>query len=107
MLHVRTNAYIKNMEDDLQFCAMLSITLTLFSGLLLKAQQSAEDEDTDGYETGLMVFMLVGINIGVVILCLYQVFLTFRKGPPASQTKLQRKLCLKLFNTVLDRNRDE
>lgn len=37
VLHIQTNGYIKDEEDTLQFCCMLCICLTLFSGLLLQA----------------------------------------------------------------------
>ena len=33
----KVNAYVKDVEDELQFAAMLSITLTLLSGIILKA----------------------------------------------------------------------
>lgn len=84
-LHVQTNAYKSDLEDQLQFCAMLSITLTLFGGLLLKAQTEITTEDSTAAEEALMALLLLAINIGVVVLMCYQVFLTFRKGPANSQ----------------------
>ena len=152
IVHVQTNAYIAgqlkavlptlpsecdaethldpaaDLEDELQFCAMLSITLTLFGGLGLKATTEIPTEKPTVYESGLMVspltakfspcasayrpnsgfvpkaFILVGINVGVVLLSAYQIFLTFRKGPANSQTKLQRKVCVKIFDMALVKN---
>ena len=83
---------------------MLSITLTLFGGLGLKATTEIPTEKQTVYESGLMAFILVGINVGVVLLSAYQVFLTFRKGPANSQTKLQRKMCVKMFDMALVKN---
>ena len=101
-LHVKTNAYIADIEDELQFCALLSICLTLFGGLALKANEETTLEEKDPAESALMAILLVVINVGVVVLMLYQCFLTFRKPPPSSQTKLQRAICAKLFDAVFE-----
>merc|ERR1711966_518108 len=85
---------------------MLSITLTLFGGLALKAQQEIATETPTVYEKGLMTFILVTINVGVVGLCGYQVLLAFRKGPMDNQTKLQRKVCAKVFDQALAGNEE-
>ena len=119
VLHMGTNGYVKPEEDTLQFVCMLTVTLTLFSGLLLKAQESAVDsgEQSTPYEQGLMAFMLIFINVGVVALTLYQasaappflchhtwcvqssqaasqsqVVAAFLRGPVPNQMKLQRKV---------------
>jgi len=107
--HVQTGAYKTDLEDELQFCAMLSITLTLFGGLSLKAQEGMEEaqlEDPSPAEKGVTAFMLVLINVGVVVLMLYQVFLTFRKPPAVTTVKLQRRICVKLFTAALDSNQE-
>ena len=86
---------------------MLSITLTLFGGLALKAQTEITTEKSTVYESGLMSALLIGINVGVVVLALYQMVLMFRKGcKGTNQQKLQRKVCVKAFSATLDRNQD-
>lgn len=79
--HVQTNAYRKDLEDELQFCAMLSITVTLYGGLVLKAQDGMSDEeDVSPAESALLAFILMAVNISVVGLCLYQMVLGIKKG---------------------------
>ena len=83
---------------------MLSITLTLFGGLGLKATTEIPSEDPTVYEQGLMAFILTAINVGVVLLAAYQIFLTFRQPPKMNQVKLQRKVCVKIFDAALANN---
>merc|ERR1711865_925730 len=67
VLHVKTSAYQSAQTDELQFCSMLSITLTLFGGVLLNT--NTQDEDPAGLF--LMTFLLMVINVGVIFLFLY------------------------------------
>ena len=48
--------------------AMLSITLTLFGGILLKT----DTQNEDAYGAAIMGFLLIAINVAVVILFVYQ-----------------------------------
>lgn len=107
LLHIKTNAYVEDLEDELQFCAMLSVTLTLFGGLGLKATSEIPSEEQTAYEQGLMAFILIAINLGVVLLAAYQIVLTFKKPPEGNgQAALQRKVCVKIFDSALTQNQD-
>ena len=59
-------------------------------------------EEKNPAESALMAILLMVINIGVVLLMLYQCFLTYRKPPPSSRTKLQRAICAKVFDAVFE-----
>ena len=80
VLHVRVSAYARAVEDDLQFCSMLSITLTLFGGILLKTD--TQDEDPNG--AAAMAFLLLVINVGVICLFIYQTYKAFTEPPEDS-----------------------
>jgi hypothetical protein len=49
---------------------MLGITMTLFGGILLKA----DTQDEDPYGMAVMTGLLFGINIGIVVLFGYQLY---------------------------------
>ena len=88
VLHVRTMAYVNETESDLQFYSQLSITMTLFGGILLKT--NTQDEDPAGL--ALMSFLLLVINIGVVILFIVQCYKSVsnsRKVQPSLLSKAQ------------------
>ena len=75
-------AYENDNEDQLQFCAMLALTLTLFGGIVLKFDQ----KDENMYGRALINFMLVTINIAVMIIFVYKSYLAFtstKKTPHA------------------------
>ena len=78
---IRSEAYINEAEHDLQFCAMLSITVTLFGGILLKTDTQKEDP----YGTAVLTGLLLANNIAVVVLFLTQMYLAFRKPRPKTQ----------------------
>jgi len=61
-------------EDDLQFAAMLCITLTLFGGILLKT----DTQDEDPYGAAVMSGLLMGINVGIVILFVFQAYVALK-----------------------------
>jgi hypothetical protein len=102
VIHVRTNAYIEDTEDDLQFAALLSITMTLFGGILLKTNT----QDEDPYGAAAMSGLLFAINIGVIVIFVYQGYLAFKKPPPASRLKLQKKVAMRLVQEGIDNNRE-
>lgn len=64
-------AYIDDKDDMLQLTSMLSITMTLFCGILLKTNTQDEDE----YGAALLSVLLMGLNIGVVLMFAIQVVL--------------------------------
>ena len=74
ILHTRLQAYVEDEEDDLQSAAMLSITLSLFGGILLKANEA--DQATP-YETATMTGLLIAINAGIVVLFFWQCWMAF------------------------------
>ena len=66
--------YTEDSEDQLQFYAMLTMTLTLFGGILLKTKT----QDEDRYGAMVMTALLITINTGVVIFWLVQCYLAWR-----------------------------
>ena len=80
------------LQDDLQFAAMLSITMTLFGGILLKTNT----QDEDPYGAALLSGLLVGVNVGIVILFFYQGFLVLAKPPDPSAVKVQKQALIKI-----------
>ena len=82
MIHMHCHAYETDNEDQLQFCAMLALTLTLFGGIVLKTDQ----EDENMYGKALISFMLITINITVMITFVVKSYLSFttaKKSPHA------------------------
>ena len=69
---------MEDSEDQLQFYAMLTVTLTLFGGILLKTKT----QDEDRYGTTVMAALLVAINSGVVIFWLVQCYLAWKYPSP-------------------------
>ena len=101
VIHVRTSAYVEDLEDDLQFCAMLSITMTLFGGVLLKTNT----QDEDPYGAAAMTGLLIAVNVGVVVLFMFQGYLAFKKPPAKSTLKLQKKVLMKMVQKGLKEHR--
>ena len=77
-LHAEIRPYTEHNEDQLQFCAMLSITLTLLGGILLKT--NTHKEDPNG--AVVMAVTLVTINAGVITLFIRHCYLTWRFPSP-------------------------
>lgn len=84
VLHVKTSAYANDTQDELQFCSMLSITLTLFGGILLRT--NTQDEDPAGLF--MMTFLLIVINVGVILLFAYQTYKGLTAPPPEEPSLL-------------------
>ena len=77
-LHAEIRPYTEHNEDQLQFCAMLSITLTLLGGILLKT--NTHKEDPNG--AVVMAVTLITINAGVITLFIRHCYLTWRFPSP-------------------------
>lgn len=97
ILHVTFAAYASQEEFKLQFCAGLSITMTLFGGILLKT--NTDDEDAAG--EFLISFMLMVINIGVLVMFFYQTWMGITGGGEDSAKEMQRKLVTKALNHMM------
>ena len=91
ILHVRLQAYVDDDEDQLQFASMLSITLTLFGGILLKTNT----QDDGPYGLAALTGLLLFINVLILLLFLYQSYKTFGSPAEVRQAKLRRKILLK------------
>jgi len=86
-VHVRVNAYVKDTEDRLQYYAMISISLTLFGGILYKT----DTDDEDPYGSALMSVMIVGVNLMVQFLFMYQIIYRCRVRHPPKETNSHDK----------------
>ena len=78
---------------------MLSITMTLFGGILLKTNT----QDEDPYGAALLSGLLVGVNVGIVILFFYQGFLVLAKPPDPSAVKVQKQALIKIVTKGLEK----
>ena len=95
--HVRVAAYVREVEDDLQFCSMISITMTLFGGILLKTDTQDEDE----YGSAVMTFLLLAINAGVICLFVYQTYKAVTEESGDSSPSLLDKAKQMLIDEVM------
>jgi len=91
ILHVRYRAFADLVQGDLQFCSMLSIVMTLFGGILLQTK-SVEEEEPNGKAA--MAGLLMAINIGVIVLFIYQTVMAV-KAPPSDP------LMVKIINATI------
>jgi len=96
VLHLTTQAYVDNAEYDLQTNAMLSITMTLFGGILLKTD--TQDEDSNGL--AIMGAMMIIVNVGVVVAFCYTTIMAIRNPPVAN--KPARTVALRIVQAALD-----
>ena len=71
---------------------MLSITMTLFGGILLKTNT----QDEDPYGAALLAGLLMGVNVGTVILFFYQGYLVLTKPPDPSMLKVQKQALINI-----------
>jgi len=99
IIHVRTNAYIEDVEDDLQFAAMFSITMTLFGAILLKT----DTQDEDPYGSAVLTGILFGLNMGMIVMFFWQGFLVLTKPPDPSMLKVQKQALIRIATKGLEK----
>lgn len=95
VLHVFRNAYVEDADDTLQFTAMLSLTMTLFFGIVIKT----DDEEDDDYGRSVVAFLLVANNVMVV--CLFLVQLVIKATSTTSTGLTRQKLMYKVMKRSL------
>ena len=101
--HVRCQAYINDKDDDLQFCAMLGITFTLFGGILLKTDTQNEGP----YGSVVLTGLLLAMNTGVFAMLAAQVFFDCTDSTDTSLHRLQKKVVTKAISELFERKRPE
>jgi len=101
--HVRCQAYIKDKDDDLQFCAMLGITFTLFGGILLKTDTQNEGP----YGSVVLTGLLLAMNTGVFAMLAAQVYFDWTESTDTVLHELQKKVVPKGISELFDRKRPE
>jgi hypothetical protein len=61
-------------------------------------------QDEDPYGAAIMSGLLVAINVGVVILFIYQGYLAFKRPPQPTTAKLQKKVRANVVKGLLEKN---
>ena len=95
ILHLLVNAYAENEEFELQTNSMISITMTLFGGILLKTD--TQDEDANGLL--IMSILLVAVNV-LVILLFCQGTIEAIRNPPQPNNPA-RKVLINFIEALL------
>ena len=87
IVHVVHQPYQKAAEDHVQFAALLSLSLTLFGGVVLKTDQT----DENMYGRMLISFMLVAMNAAVFCIFVWQTYMAVTKPAKDPSTSLCNK----------------
>jgi len=95
-VHIHMKAFLDEDDDFLQLVSLTAATLTLFCGILLRAQEeeSAASQETS-ISSGLVEFMLLVVQGGVVIVSVYA--MVWRKLIPQLALFRRRMAALKLM----------
>jgi hypothetical protein len=97
------NPFVKGGDNDYMFYSTLSTVITLFSGILLKA--NIQEDSTGGYEQALVTFILVACNLSVLVLFLLVMFKG--KGGKSTGVDMKGRLMEKSQQVALEAAKDK
>jgi len=96
VLHVFRHAYVEAADDTLQFTSMLSLTMTLFFGIVIKTDDQQREEDR--YGKSVVAFLLVANNVMVIGLFMIQLVV---KATCTTSSSSRQKLIYKVMRRSL------
>ena len=76
LVHLGLYGYQNVKQNRLQLCSMLSLSMTLFAGILLKT----EPDDEDVYGRIILEYLLIGMNFGIMFMFVIQMALRPKQG---------------------------
>ena len=109
VLHVQTQAFMTKAENDTQFNGLISIALTLFSGILLKYDELSDESD-DPYNKYTLLVVLMGSQAAVAAMFMFAVACPEeREQTPLEmmQEKLSNESVNEAMIVVMDRVREQ
>ena len=109
VLHVQTQAFMTKAENDTQFNGLISIALTLFSGILLRYDELS-DESEDPYNKYTLLIVLMGSQGVVAAMFMFGVACPEKKelSPmEMMQQKISNEGVKEAMNVIKDRVREQ